>query len=135
MIALAHDVFNNKRFIFKDCPVEAATVALFAKATKTFGAIQLLCKSGYGEDAAVLLRVLLENCIVVRYIAEDKSGARAKTYFQYHDILRQQALQRIKKRKLWRRVHPTIDLKTEKEINESYKHAKELFPKSRRRYG
>jgi hypothetical protein len=52
---------------------EAVCVLLFAKSTKTFRAIQHLCDPpdrGYGEDAIILVRSLLENLINLAYIVK-----------------------------------------------------------------
>ena len=46
---------------------------LLAKSTKTFRAIHLLCDKGYGEDAIILTRSLLENLISFAYISQPQS--------------------------------------------------------------
>lgn len=48
------------------------SLGLYAKACKTFRSIQILCSKPLGEDANSLLRTLMESCINLCYIAEDK---------------------------------------------------------------
>ena len=61
-------------------------LVLFTKSTKTFRAIQHLCGKGigYGEDAMILTRSLLENLINLAYIAnpqqEEERERRAKLF-------------------------------------------------------
>lgn len=62
---------------------------LFAKSTKAFRAIQHLCNNGigYGEDAIILTRSLLENLITLAYISNpqstDERERRAKLFINW----------------------------------------------------
>lgn len=56
---------------------------LFAKSTKTFRALFILCHQCYGEDAAILARSLLENVINLAYIRKSDSKHRAKLFALY----------------------------------------------------
>lgn len=60
----------------------------FGKAYKTHAAILLLCEQGYGEDAAVLARSLVELSLSTVYVFEDKTGVAAKQYFEYDFVIR-----------------------------------------------
>lgn len=60
----------------------------FGKAYKTHAAILILCEQGYGEDAAILARSLVELSLSTVYIAEDKTGAAAQRYFEYDFVIR-----------------------------------------------
>lgn len=59
-----------------------ATFAI-GKAYKTHGAILLLCRQGYGEDASVLARSNFDLLINLLYILADQSDERAYRYFRY----------------------------------------------------
>ncbi len=61
-------------------------VFLFAKSTKTFRALNMLCQSGFGQDAATLARSLLENLINLAYMEKDESQHRAKLFI-YQSLL------------------------------------------------
>ncbi len=63
---------------------------LFAigKAYKTHAAILLLCREGYGEDAAILSRSLFELSITAKYISDDSTGARAKKFVDFDWVIR-----------------------------------------------
>jgi len=68
---------------------QAQAVLAFGKGYKTHGAILILCEKGYGEDAAILSRSLLELSLSTVYIMEDTTGLAAKRYFEYDYILRE----------------------------------------------
>ena len=53
------------------------------KAFKTAQALRLLFFSGYDEDAQVLLRVLVEQAIVIRWVHLKDSNNRATAYARY----------------------------------------------------
>lgn len=58
------------------------------KGYKTHGAVLLLCKQGYGEDASILNRSLFDLLINLLFIKADKTDERAYRYFCYDWILR-----------------------------------------------
>ena len=45
---------------------------LFAKSRDTYQSIQILCKTGFGRDALILVRSLLENLITILYMFQNK---------------------------------------------------------------
>lgn len=55
----------------------------FAKALKTTRAIELLFFGGFDEDSQVLLRVLIEQAIVVRWVHQENPQERAVSYAHY----------------------------------------------------
>ncbi|MEK7449081.1 MAG: DUF5677 domain-containing protein [Planctomycetota bacterium] len=75
-----HDHVKTQRGFKDTCFV------IFAKSTKTYRAIQQLCNNGlgYGEDAIILTRSLLENLINLAYIAnpqkEEEREHRAELF-------------------------------------------------------
>jgi len=75
-------------------------VYLFTKSTKTYRAIQHLCNNGYGEDAIILSRSLLENLINFAYIAnpqqEEERERRAKLFVGWIIIDFQRKLRDLK---------------------------------------
>jgi hypothetical protein len=52
----------------------------FVKALKTGRALETLFFSGYGEDSEILLRVLVEQAIIVRWVNQKDSNNRARAY-------------------------------------------------------
>jgi len=75
-------------------PLESSTPAqqmvrfALGKAHKTHRAILILCGQGYGEDAAVLLRTLLELAIDVRYMKLDPGEDRGQRWLDYYWVTR-----------------------------------------------
>ncbi len=76
----------------------------FVKALKSGRAIRLLFSSGFGEDAEMLLRVLVEQAILIRWIHKDESDERARAYALYLRHKQYQILSVIKK------VMPDLEL-------------------------
>jgi len=72
----------------KITPKVAFTTFALGKAYKTHGAILLLCKQGYGEDAAILTRSLFDLTITLPYILKDPTNKRVLRYFHYDSIIR-----------------------------------------------
>ncbi len=60
--------------------VQFVVLFQFVKALKTGQALNVLFFGGYGEDAEILLRVLVEQAIVVRWVHQDDSDDRARAY-------------------------------------------------------
>jgi hypothetical protein len=72
---------NVKTKVTKSQPgFKQIAIFLFAKSTKTARAIQLLCSKGFGQDAAILTRSLLENLITLSYIGKQDTDKRAKLF-------------------------------------------------------
>lgn len=57
-----------------------AVVFLHAKARKTFGAILLLAREGYGEDAMILARSLTNVCIDLAYLTAADTPERVRVW-------------------------------------------------------
>jgi hypothetical protein len=63
----------------------ALLVYFFRKAWKTLQSMFLLCTNGFGEDATILLRSLLELSINLQYIADDEER-RAVLFCEYSHV-------------------------------------------------
>lgn len=60
------------------------------KAFKTYEAIGILCKSGYGEDAFMLTRTLFELMVTTAYILQDATEDRLTRYASYDWVTRRE---------------------------------------------
>lgn len=63
----------------------------------TFGAVIELTKKGYGVDAMILARSMLNNLINCSWIMAQKQKTRAKRFINYNFILRKKSLDIAKK--------------------------------------
>jgi hypothetical protein len=63
-----------------------AIVFLHAKARKTFSAILLLAREGYGEDALILARSLTNLCIDLAYLTVADTQERVRVWVAYARI-------------------------------------------------
>ncbi len=68
----------------------------FGKAYKTHSAVLILCKNGYGQDAAILTRSLFELAITTLYILKDPTDKRAEKWFDYDWIRRDKMYEHMK---------------------------------------
>ncbi len=90
----AKAVLDNAR-----CATMAA-VGLYAKARKQADAIYLVALQGYGEDALILARSLVNLCIDLKYITADSDQTEARA-------MRWTAKGRVERRKFAKRVGTT----------------------------
>ena len=80
---LAEDLFRrneSRRALHSGRVSTAAVLALHTKAKKSFKALNVLAREGYGEDAMVLARSLTNLCIDLGYICRADSDARASQW-------------------------------------------------------
>ncbi len=85
LLDFVDDKFKPKLTDWKTA-LRVVSLFLFAKSTKTFRALTVLCSKGYGEDAVILARSILENLICLTYIQKDESQHRAEL-FMYHSFI------------------------------------------------
>lgn len=86
LIAMARDMAENRPMVFHST-FDGLAAFFFAKSYKTFAAICVLARRGFGEDAAVLSRGLLENATNLLYISQDPE-ARAALYVEHEYVAR-----------------------------------------------
>lgn len=80
-ITASLDEFNRRHLKLFDLPRhQRIFLFVLTRSIKTYSSILELCRSGYGQDVATLLRSLMENLITVRYITYDKSVADEKAF-------------------------------------------------------
>jgi hypothetical protein len=77
------DITNNDNKAF-------FTAFAMGKAFKTYEAIGLLCRSGYGEDAFMLARTLFELMVTTAYILQDTTEDRLTRYASHDWVTRKQ---------------------------------------------
>lgn len=73
--AIIDDFNKNSPKLFAVPSHKRIFLFFLTRALKTYSAICLLCKEGYGQDVSTLLRSLLENLISLKYIIHDPSQA------------------------------------------------------------
>jgi len=123
---------DNEKKIFSHDSLFFELASFFAaKAIKTFRAIQCLIESGYGEDAAVLLRCQLELLIDFLYMAKENQNERAKKYIYYCYILEEKLLRELSHSNLFYEVYEKIPEERKIELKEKYEEHKKLYPNKR----
>lgn len=86
LLGTARDMAQDRPVVFHEA-FDGLAAFFFAKSYKTFAAIVLLARKGFGEDAAVLSRGLVENTTNLLYIAEEPE-TRAELYLDYEYVAR-----------------------------------------------
>ncbi|MBZ0167767.1 MAG: DUF5677 domain-containing protein, partial [Candidatus Omnitrophica bacterium] len=84
------DEFNTRQIKLFDLPAyQRIFLFILTRSIKTFSSILVLCRSGYGQDVATLMRSLLENLVTARYIIHDKSQANdfARRFVAYKWVI------------------------------------------------
>lgn len=81
------DIMLDKRTRISG-PKDFFIVFAVGKSYKSHMAITNLCRSGYGQDAAILIRSLFELEIITLYILSDNSDGRIERYNDYDWIIR-----------------------------------------------
>jgi len=83
-----HRLAENALISFRgpaDTPYKECLVLIFARAFKSYDAIRRLCEVAACEDAAVILRSLLNLLVIVRWISLDEQK-RARRYSHWYWI-------------------------------------------------
>ena len=86
---------NKQSIKLFDLPAHKRIFLFIAtRAIKTFTAIEVLCRRGYGQDVSALIRSLLENLITVQYIIHDPYTAdeKARRFVEYKWVIFKRSL-------------------------------------------
>ena len=70
---------------------EGVLLVLFARCRKQFKAVQVLCGKGYGEDAGLILRSMINALIDISYIKTDPIRL-SERYLRFDFIIRKKKL-------------------------------------------
>lgn len=87
--------FNARQTKLFDLPAhQRIFLFILTRSIKTYSSIVLLCRHGYGQDVATLLRGLLENLITARYILHNPKNANhlAERFVAYKWIIFKRSL-------------------------------------------
>jgi hypothetical protein len=71
------------------------TELMLVRGLKTYKALLTLCSLGFGEDALVLHRALLETLINVLYVSKGKKKTLARRFFEYELAARKKMADKI----------------------------------------
>ncbi len=123
----AFEVLNNPKIrIDRTKPQQGVIIYCMAKLHTSFGASMELIKSGFGIDAMIIVRSMINNLINMLWIANKASKRRSTKFIDYHKVLRKEYLDKVKKNYPKESWFGGI-LKQEKEILESYKKVEYRF--------
>ena len=125
------DKINRREMkLFDLKPHQRIFLFILTRSLKTYASIITLCKNGYGQDAATLLRSLLENLITAGYILKDKKTAdeKAARFVAYKWIIFKRQLPEQEKNLPQMTAHQKqIFMERKKKILEQYEAFKKKF--------
>lgn len=90
---LVDQIYNNSNKIsFPETDaVKEIIWFLTGKAAKSYNATKILCEQGYGTDALVIERTMIDLLIAIKFILEKDSRERATMFASYEWVLKQKA--------------------------------------------
>lgn len=105
---------------------------IIGKAFKTYEATWLLCRSGYGEDAFMLSRTLLELMVTASYVLQDDTEDRLMRYMSHDWVTRKKMYDYVAtKDELLAELNKEIESGNRKntlaEVEEEYKKVMEKY--------
>jgi len=110
-----------------DKSISSAVAAfLFCKVVRTCRATRMLCSTGWGIEAELLLRSGLEALINLRYITQQDSEERAILYSEFDHMLAEAYAKRVEQ---WPDLFKEYDLQQRRqEIKENFERVKANYP-------
>jgi hypothetical protein len=79
---------ENMNLIKPNTDFEWAITFLFYRAYKLYWTILILSQKGFGTEAAILARSLMECAVNMQWIAKDESEKRARLFLEYFHVAR-----------------------------------------------
>ncbi len=110
-----------------DRSISSAVAAfLFCKVIRTCRTARMLCRTGWGIEAELLMRSALEALINLRYITQQDSEERAILYSEFDHMLAEDYAKRVDQ---WPDLFKEFDLQQRrKEITENFERVKANYP-------
>lgn len=112
-----------------DTEREVVIAALFLKAFKHYQAVNVLCQNGFGQDAMIITRVIVELYIKMKYLFVDTKKAKAEKrpekYLYYFGYEMWSAIDKWDRNSKLDNCHFTD--KHRKQAENNYKQLKDLF--------
>ncbi|HDP69994.1 MAG TPA: hypothetical protein ENN38_04195 [Actinobacteria bacterium] len=94
---------------------EKITILFFAKSRKTYWAISTLAGRGFGEDAGILLRSLLENLIDLYWISIEPKE-RSKRFLDFASFTYREGFKKLEEDKLHKHRGEQVSLQIKEEV-------------------
>lgn len=128
-IAKKFDRNLDKKEIKKDC-FKLVVYFFFVKSYITLRTIKIISKKGFGFDAAILSRTLLENLVNLLYIIK-KPKNNSELFLKYEAIEKYKLMETIKQNPSWFKIKDIKKgiLDNEQRIIKDYKNFRPLFLK------
>lgn len=131
------EVFRPVEFANNDI-VKGVIWALSGKAFRTFRATKILCEQGYGPDALILCRTLLELVFNMLFIQEKDSVKRAEMFTEFEWVVKMQGWEResvaSESSKTKIEIEKAKELGIDKKIAENYLNTLKKYPHFKKNY-
>jgi hypothetical protein len=123
-------VDENMNLIKPKTDFEWAVTFLFYRAYKLYWTILILSQKGFGPEAAILARSLMEHAVNMQWIAKDDHDNRAKLFLEYFHVARKKLYDNYDKYG----VFPNLtdiekqSMESREEIEKRYEEVKQNYP-------
>ena len=106
---------------------------LFCRSSRLHWSILILCQKGFGPEAGILLRSLMEQVVNMRWIAKEDPDQRAKLFRGYSHVARKKLYDNYDKHGIFRRLTDAEmeRMESREEIERFYKEVEHNYPDER----
>ena len=121
---------ENMNLIKPKTDFEWAITFLFYRAYKLYWTILILSQKGFGPEAAILVRSLMEHAVNMQWIAKDDHDKRAKLFLEYFHVARKKLYDNYDKYGVFPNLTDTEkqSMESREEIEKRYEEVRQNYP-------
>ena len=127
---ISRAIDDNMNLIKPKTDFEWAITFLFYRAYKLYWTILILSQKGFGPEAAILVRSLMEHAVNMQWIAKDNHDKRAKLFLEYCHVARKKLYDNYDKYGVFPNLTDTEkqSMESGEEIEKRYEEVKQNYP-------
>ena len=131
--SISRVIDENMNRIKPKTDFEWAITFLFYRAYKLYWTILILSQKGFGPEAAILVRSLMEHAVNMRWIAKDDREKRAKLFLEYFHVARKNLYDNYDKHGIFPNLTDIEkqSMEDREEIEKRYEETKQNYPDKR----
>jgi len=126
---LSEVIEEKKNEVEPKSDLQRAINFLFGRSYRLYWTILVLCEKGFGPEAGVLLRSLMEHAVNMDWIAKENSDQRARLFLDYVHVARKQLYDNYDKHGIFPKLtHAEMEwMESREEIERLYKGVKHNY--------
>jgi hypothetical protein len=108
---------------------EWAITFLFYRSYRLYWTILILCKDGFGPEASILVRSLMEHAVTMDWIAKENPNQRAKLFLEYFHVARKKLYDKYEKYLVFERLADVEkkQIESREEVKRFHKEVKDQY--------